>query len=85
MRWPRSGRLPTGDLGEDAPTQDEIIELLGQLHASDLLQSDVTPDAAELFTRGTRTAGAIQAVVGNPMAVRIPLWDPDAFRTGFPG
>ena len=33
-------------LGEAAPTQDEIIQLLGQLHAADLLQSDVTPDVA---------------------------------------
>ena len=39
-------------LGERAPTQDEVIQLLGQLHAADLLQSDVTPDAAELFARG---------------------------------
>src|SRR5216684_1875342 len=34
-------------LGEDAPTQDEMIQLLGQLHATDLLQSDVTPNVAE--------------------------------------
>src|ERR1700754_2248864 len=27
-------------LGENAPTQDEMIQLLGQLHAADLLQSD---------------------------------------------
>ena len=38
-------------LGEEAPTQDEIIHLLGQLHSADLLQSDVTPDVAELFAR----------------------------------
>src|SRR5258706_4779339 len=31
-------------LGENSPTQDEMIQLLGQLHAADLLQSDVTPD-----------------------------------------
>ena len=72
-------------LGEDAPTQDEIIELLGQLHASDLLQSDVTPDAAELFTRGARNRRArYKRSFGNPMAVRIPLWDPDAFLNRFP-
>ena len=41
-------------LGEDAPTQDEMIQLLGQLHAADLLESDVTPDVAELFARGER-------------------------------
>ena len=28
-------------LGEDAPTQDQVIQLLGQLHARDLLKSDI--------------------------------------------
>src|SRR5512145_1123586 len=38
-------------LGDDAPTQDETIQLLAQLHAADVLQCDVTPDAVELFER----------------------------------
>lgn len=67
-------------LGEQAPTQDEVISLLGQLHAADLLQSDVTPDAAEAFDRGERQERAMRRrTYMNPMAVRIPLWDPDAF------
>lgn len=67
-------------LGEDAPTQDEMIRLLGQLHACDLLHSDVTPDVAELFERGERTRRSRTWLsFANPMAIRIPLWDPDAF------
>ena len=67
-------------LGEAAPTQDEIIQLLGQLHAADLLQSDVTPDVAELFARGEREVKARRRrSLANPMALRVPLWDPDAF------
>jgi len=67
-------------LGENAPTQDEMIQLLGQLHAADLLQSDVTPDVAELFSRGAREDRARhRRSYANPMALRIPLWDPDAF------
>lgn len=67
-------------LGEEAPTQDEIINLLGQLHAADLLQSDVTPDAAEVFDRGERQGKALRRrSYMNPMAVRIHLWDPEAF------
>ena len=67
-------------LGEQAPTQDEIIHLLGQLHAADLLQSDVTPDAAEVFDRGERQEKSLQRrSYMNPMAVRIHLWDPDVF------
>ena len=67
-------------LGENAPTQDEMIQLLVQLHAADLLQSDVTPDVAELFDRGEQEERArYRRSFGNPMAIRIPLWDPDAF------
>jgi putative peptide zinc metalloprotease protein len=67
-------------LGDDAPTQDDIINLLGQLHATDLLQSDVTPDAAELFERGERHLKVHRrSSYANPMAVRLPLWDPGAF------
>src|SRR5579862_8186987 len=71
-------------LGEHAPTQDDMIQLLGQLHAADLLQSDVTPDVAELFTRGEREERArARRSYANPMALRIPLWDPDAFLERF--
>jgi putative peptide zinc metalloprotease protein len=72
-------------LGDTAPTQDEMIQLLGQLHAADLLQSDVTPDVAELFARGEREERARhRRSFGNPMAIRVPLWDPDAFLNRFP-
>jgi putative peptide zinc metalloprotease protein len=71
-------------LGENSPTQDEMIQLLGQLHAADLLQSDVTPDVAELFARGEREEKArYRRSYANPMAIRIPLWDPDAFLNRF--
>ncbi|HEY1412964.1 MAG TPA: hypothetical protein VGF36_12535, partial [Rhodopila sp.] len=79
-------QIANRQLGENAPTQDEIIELLGQLHTSDVLQSDVAPDVAELFTRGAQNQRArYKRSFGNPMAVRIPLWDPDAFLNKFPG
>ena len=73
-------------LGEDAPTQDEMIQLLGQLHAADLLRSDVNPDVAELFDRGEKEERArYRRSFGNPMAIRAPIWDPDAFLNRFPG
>lgn len=71
-------------LGENAPTQDEIIHLLGQLHAADMLQSDVTPDVAELIARGEREDKArIRQSFANPMALRLQLWDPDRFLDVF--
>jgi putative peptide zinc metalloprotease protein len=72
--------LANRHLGETAPTQDEMISLLGQLHATDLLQSDASPDVAELFERGERQdKSRRRRSYMNPMAVRIPLWDPEAF------
>ena len=71
-------------LGDDAPTQDELLQLLGQLHGSDLLQTDVPPDALELFERGHRESRAKhRRSWANPMAVRIPLVDPGAFLDRF--
>src|SRR5689334_928475 len=35
-------------LGEQAPSQDQVIELLGQLHGNDLIAGDVPPDARDL-------------------------------------
>ena len=72
-------------LGDAAPTQDELISLLGQLHAADLLQSNVTPDVAELFSRGEREERSrFRRSYGNPMAIRVPLWDPDRVLNKFP-
>src|SRR6186997_1059659 len=60
--------LANRQLGNQAPTQDEMIQLLGQLHAADLLQSDVTPDVAELFARSEREETARQRrSYANPM------------------
>jgi putative peptide zinc metalloprotease protein len=72
--------LTNRQLGEGAPTQDDIIRLLGQLHAADFLQSDTTPDTTEVFERGQRQQRASrQRSYMNPMAIRLHLWDPDAF------
>ena len=70
----------TTRLGDDAPTQPQVIELLALLHAADLLQCDVTPNTLEMFRRFQRqqrsrwTRGLM-----NPMSLRIPLLDPNRF------
>lgn len=70
-------KLAQRQLGDDAPTQDEIIQLLGQLHASDLLSTDAAPDVLEVFERGRKQETAkSRRSWANPMAIRIPLWDP---------
>ena len=66
--------------GEDAPTQDEVIRLLGQLHAADALICDVPPDGQELFRRYQRhERQKWKKRLWTPLAVRIPLWDPEGF------
>ena len=65
---------------DDIPTQDEVVELLMQLHSNDLLHCDVTPDAAELFERyAKRRRQKWQQWLTNPMSLRIPLVNPDRF------
>ena len=74
--WALAGR----HLGDQAPSQDEMIQLLGQLHGADLMMTDVPPDALELFDRGQREARSKRRRSwANPMAIRVPLWDPGAF------
>ena len=67
-------------LGEEAPSQDELIGLLTQLHSADLLQTEVTPDSAELLERAakmdrSRWLGNLM----NPLAMRMRFWHPDKF------
>ena len=69
-------------LGDDMPGQEEVIRLLSQLHAADLLQCEVNPDSAELFERfGRQDRARRHGRWKNPFAIRFPLWDPDKFLT----
>ncbi len=71
-------------LGEDGPTQDETIRLLGQLHAADVLQSDVSPDTLELLKRYEKRATVKwRQNIRNPLSMRFSLFDPDPFLTRF--
>ena len=67
-------------LGDDAPTQDEMILLLGQLHAADVLQCDVPVDVGELLTRYDRQRlKKWQQRAASIFSWRIPLVDPERF------
>ena len=67
-------------LGEYGPTQDEVINLLGQLHSADLLQCDVPPDTIELFRRSQKiTQTERKQTWLNPLAVKFSIFDPDRF------
>ena len=67
-------------LGDYAPTQDQMIQLLGKLHTSDLLQSGIPSDTEELFERDRlHKSNKIKQRFSNPIAIKIPLWDPEDF------
>ena len=70
--------LAAARLGDEVPTQDEAIRLLGQLHGADLIQSDVSPDVLELFQRHRRRRREDRRRrSGNPLSLRFPLFDPE--------
>jgi putative peptide zinc metalloprotease protein len=67
-------------LGDDMPTQDEVISLLSYLHQSDILQSDIPPDIKDLGRRSKRERmQRWLAKLRSPAAMSFPLWDPDSF------
>lgn len=65
-------------LGDDAPTQDEIINVLATLHRADVLQTDAATDIGELQERTVRQKKMrLKQYIQNPLALRLPLLDPE--------
>lgn len=64
--------------GDDAPSQEDLIRLMGQLHLADVLQCEVSPDVDELLRRSHRMAQRkTLATLLSPLAIRFPLLDPE--------
>jgi putative peptide zinc metalloprotease protein len=63
---------------ESSLTQEEVVQLLGQLHLSNLLQFDRGAAAASLFERlRQRRSREIKAVIMGFLSIKLPLFDPD--------
>lgn len=72
--------LVGGQLADDAPTQPEVIQILTQLHAANLLEANITADAGVLLRRHKQLQKRqLQGRLMNVLFPRIPLWDPDRF------
>src|SRR4051812_6168836 len=70
--------LVGGQLDDEAPTQPEVIQILSQLHAANLLESDLTADSNVLLRRHKmQMKRKLQGRLMNVLFPRIPLWDPD--------
>ncbi len=69
-----------GQYADAAPTQPEVIQLLSQLWAANLIEANVTPDAAVLLTRHKQLVKREwQQRAMSALFPRFPLWDPDQF------
>ena len=65
---------------EDAPTQDEVIQLLWRLHSADVLHCDVSPDTEELFRRyQSKQQASRKRRFLSPMSQSWSLLDPEKF------
>lgn len=82
-----NGRRTVQDLWEMAcerfagepPTQSETIRLLSQLHAADLIASEM-PNIEEIGSRHARQVRqTMMSRIRNPLALRMPILDPDRF------
>jgi putative peptide zinc metalloprotease protein len=72
--------LVGGQLADDAPTQPEVIQILSQLHAANLIESNISPDAMVLLRRHKQQLKRkMQGRLMNVLFPRIPLWDPLRF------
>ncbi|AKJ30100.1 site-2 protease family protein [Caldimonas brevitalea] len=71
---------PEGGADQAAISQHELVQLLSSLYANDLLQTQVAPDAAEVFDRYKRqTRAKLKQSWLNPMSLKLPLLYPDAW------
>ncbi len=72
--------LVGGQLADDAPTQPEVIQILSQLYAANLIETNISPDATVLLRRHKKqVAQKTKGRLMNILFPRIPLWDPDWF------
>lgn len=68
------------ELGDDAPTQDDVIRLLGTLHFANFLHTNLTADIDKLLDRRKKERKQLfKTRFGNPLALRFALLDPDDF------
>jgi putative peptide zinc metalloprotease protein len=62
------------------PSQTEILQLLAQLHSSDLILGDRLPNLIEVDRRAREEQRkTLWGYIKNPLSLRVPLFDPEPF------
>jgi len=73
-------RICSEQLGDEAPTQGEAIQILAQLYRENLLHSDLSPDVEGVLRRQqAEKRREVGGLLMNFLFVRLPLVDPNAF------
>lgn len=72
--------LVSQEFDDAAPTQPEVIQILSQMWAANLIEADVPPDATVLLRRHKQLIQREwKGKLMNLLFPRFPLWDPDRF------
>ncbi len=71
----------TGYYGDEAPGQHEVLQLLSQLFAANVLICNVKPDMEKLLlqSRETELSPLQKKIQGNAVFFRVPVADPEKF------
>lgn len=75
-------KVSLSKFGDSAPTQNEVIQLIGQLYSSNLLSVDTTPETEQLLRRGrerVKKKATAQAI--GIMYFKLRLLNPDRILT----
>ncbi len=65
-------------LGDDAPSQHDVIRILGQLTDAGLVQAEVTPDVRQMLAADEQRAHREQRSRLNPLSFRLGLFNPSS-------
>jgi putative peptide zinc metalloprotease protein len=69
-------------MGAQQPTQEDVVRLLSLLHGADLTTGGTAPHLDDLTERErAKSRQDMWSRVRNPLAIRLPLVDPDRFLT----
>lgn len=65
-------------MGDAAPSQDDVVRLLANLHQQDLLAAGIPPESRELLERMRKQSRQQRGkLYKNPLSISIPLLNPD--------
>jgi putative peptide zinc metalloprotease protein len=65
-------------LGDMAPSQHDVIRILGQLTDAGVVQAEVTPDVRQMMATGAQRASQARRKRLNPLSFRVSLFNPSA-------